>query len=133
MATYPLDETYADGDVLAAANVNAITEGVNDLAIVVTNEETASYTLALTDAARVVEMNVATANNLTVPPNSTVAFPIGTQIVVLQTGAGQTTIVAGSGVTVNSADAKLKLAKQWAAATLVKRGTNSWVAIGNLA
>jgi hypothetical protein len=97
-----------------------------------TNDETASYTLVLADAAKVVEMNVSTANNLTVPLNSSVAFPIGTQILVLQTGTGQTTIVATSGVTINSVDAKLKLSKRWSSAVLIKRGTDTWVAVGDL-
>jgi len=50
------------------------------------NEETASYTLALSDASKVVEMNVASANNLTVPTNGSIPFDIGTQITILQTG-----------------------------------------------
>jgi hypothetical protein len=67
----------------------------------VINAQTASYTLVLTDASKLVEMGVATANNLTIPLNSSVAFATGTQINILQTGAGQTTIVATGGVTVN--------------------------------
>jgi len=55
--------------------------------------QSASYTLALTDDGDLVDMNVASANNLTVPANSSVTFPIGTQINILQSGAGQTTIV----------------------------------------
>jgi hypothetical protein len=106
---------------------------IDNLKLVSFNEETASYTLVLADAFGIVEMNVATANTLTVPPDADTPFPIGTQIVVLQTGAGQTTITAGSGVTVNSAAGYLKLSVQWAGATLVKRSTNLWVAVGDLA
>ena len=76
-------------------------------------------------------MNVASANNLTVPPNGDVALPIGTVVTILQTGSGQTTLVAGSGVTVNGSPG-LKLRGQWSSATLVKRDTNTWVAIGDL-
>jgi hypothetical protein len=97
-----------------------------------TNDETASYTLVLGDAAKVVEMNVASANTLTVPPNTDVAFAVGTQILVLQVGAGQTTLTAGSGVTINSAGGGLRLLSQWSSAVLVKRGTDLWVAIGDL-
>lgn len=97
------------------------------------NAQTASYTLVLADAYKLVEISNASANNLTVPPNSSVAYPVGTQINILQTGAGQTTIVPGSGVTINSEGAKLKLKAQWAAATLVKRSTDTWVVFGNLA
>jgi hypothetical protein len=70
--------------------------------LITTNRQTASYTLVLSDADKLVEMNVATANNLTIPLNSSVAFPTGTQILLAQYGAGQTTVVATSGVTVRS-------------------------------
>jgi hypothetical protein len=95
------------------------------------NNQTASYTLVLLDANKLVELNVAGANNLTVPLNSSVEFPIGTQINILQTGAGQTTIVATGGVTINATPG-LKLRAQWSSATLIKRATNTWVAIGDL-
>jgi len=94
--------------------------------------KTSSSTLALTDGGKLVEMNVATANNLTVPLNSSVAFPIGTEILVLQIGAGQTTLVATGGVTINSKSGNLKITGQWSAVTLIKRATNTWVAIGDL-
>ena len=96
-----------------------------------TNAQTASYTLALTDAQKVVEMNVATANTLTIPLDSSVNFPIGTSILLVQTGAGQTTIAGAVGVTVSSY-LGLKVVGQWAGATLVKRSANSWVAVGGL-
>ena len=133
MATYPLSEAYTDGQVLTAANVNSITEGVNDLAIATfSTTKTASYTLALVDLAQVVNMNVSTANNLTVPLNSSVAFPIGSQILIYQSGAGQTTIVATSGVTIRSQGSRLKMSAQYSVAALLKVGTDEWVAFGNL-
>lgn len=92
----------------------------------------ASYTLALSDAGKIIEMNVATANNLTVPPNSSVAFPIGTVIGIDQLGAGQTTIVAGSGVTIRSAGAIVKLANRYSTAVLRKRATDEWILAGDL-
>jgi hypothetical protein len=96
------------------------------------NTQTASYTLALGDAGNVVEVNNASANTLTVPPNSTVAFPTGTLIEICQYGAGQTTITPGAGVTIRSAGAKLKLTAQYSTASLRKRGTDEWVAVGDL-
>ena len=101
------------------------------LADVSTSAQTASYTLVLADKNKIVEMSVATANNLTVPPNSSVAFPVGAQINILQTGVGQTTIVEGAGVTVNRTPG-LKLRAQWSSATLIKRATDSWVLVGDL-
>jgi hypothetical protein len=95
------------------------------------NSQTASYTLVLADKDKMVEVNVSSANNLTIPPESSVNFPVGTQISILQTGTGQTTLVAGSGVTVNATPG-LKLRARWSSATLVKRASNTWVALGDL-
>ena len=101
----------------------------------ITNARTASYTLVLTDKDKLVEVSVASANTVTIPTNDSVAFPIGTQVNILQTGAGQTTISGTSGVTVNSTGATTaspKLRAQWSSATAVKRDTNSWVVIGDI-
>ena len=110
---------------------NAVVSG-NVVSYLPINEQTASYTLVLTDSGKSVEMNNASANNLTVPANSSVAFPTGTQILVVQIGAGQTTLVADSGVTINSKDGNLKLSAQWCAVTLIKRATDTWIAVGDL-
>jgi hypothetical protein len=98
---------------------------------VVTNAQAASYTTVLADAGALIEMNNGSANNLTVPLNATVAYPTGTQINILQTGAGQTTVVATGGVTINATPG-LKLRAQWSSATLIKRGTDTWVLVGDL-
>jgi len=95
------------------------------------NAQTASYTAVLADSGELVEMNNASANNFTVPLNSSVAFAVGTQINILQTGAGQTTVVATSGVTINATPG-LKLRAQWSSATLIKRATDTWVLVGDL-
>jgi len=100
--------------------------------LITTNRQTASYTLVLGDADKLVEMNVATANNLTVPANSSVAFATGTQILLAQYGAGQTTIVAGSGVTIRSNGSKLKLNVQYSGATLIKIDTDEWYLFGDI-
>ena len=133
MATYPLSEAYADGDVLTAANVNSITEGVNDIAFGVFNAQTGTtYTLALTDVAKVVSLTNAASITLTIPTNASVAFPTGTQILLYQGGAGQVT-VGGAGVTIRSQGTKLKLYGQYAVAGLLKVGTDEWVLFGNTA
>jgi hypothetical protein len=100
--------------------------------LVVANRQTASYTLVLSDADKLVEMNVASANNLTVPLNSSVAFSTGTQILLAQYGSGQTTIVATSGVTIRSNGGKLKLNVQYSGATLVKIAENEWYLFGDI-
>lgn len=97
----------------------------------VTSAQTASYTLVLADAGDLIEISNASANNLTVPLNASVAFPVGTQINILQTGAGQITVVATGGVTINATPG-LKLRAQWSSATLIKRAENTWVLVGDL-
>jgi hypothetical protein len=98
---------------------------------VITNAQAASYTLVLADKDKLVEISNGSANTLTVPLNSSVAFPIGTQITILQTGAGATTITATGGVTVNATPG-LILRAQWSSVTLIKRAENTWVALGDL-
>lgn len=56
----------------------------------------------------------------------------GDRIDFIQAGAGQITFAAGSGVTLSSADAKLKTAKQFAAASVVFGGSGVYYLIGNL-
>jgi hypothetical protein len=98
---------------------------------IATNAQTASYSLVLSDASKIVEVSVGSANTLTIPTNASQAFPIGTQILILQTNTGQTTLTAASGVTVNATPG-LKLRTQWSSAVLVKRATDTWVALGDL-
>lgn len=99
-----------------------------------TNTQTVTaYTLTLTDSWRVVEMNVATANTVTVPPASSVAYPIGTVMVVRQYGAGATTITAGPGVTILSAGGLTAISAQYAEVVLRCRATNEWILTGSLA
>jgi fructose-specific component phosphotransferase system IIB-like protein len=100
--------------------------------LIVTNRQTSSYQLVAGDADKLIEMNVGSANNLTVPANATVAFAIGTVIGVTQYGAGKTTIVAGGGVTLRSDTGLLSLSAQYASCVLVKIGTNEWYVFGNL-
>jgi hypothetical protein len=92
-----------------------------------------SYTLALADKGKLVETNNASANTVTVPPNSSAAFPVNSRIDLSQYGAGQTTIAAGAGVTIRSAGGKLKLSGQYSAGTLWKRASDEWQLVGDIA
>ena len=131
MATYPLSEAFADGQVLTAANVNSITDGVNDIVFGQFNAQTGTtYTLVLTDVAKVISLTNASAITLTIPTNASVAFPTGTQILLYQGGAGQVT-VSGAGVTIRAQGNKTKMTAQYAVAGLLKVGTDEWVFFGN--
>jgi hypothetical protein len=126
-----VDNTSDANKPVSTATQTALDAKTNKL--VVANRQTASYTLVLSDADKLVEMNVGSANNLTVPLNSSVAFSTGTQILLAQYGAGQTTIVATSGVTIRSNGGKLKLNAQYSGATLVKIAENEWYLFGDIA
>lgn len=126
-----VDNTTDANKPVSTATQTALDAKTNKL--IVTNRQTASYTLVIGDADKLVEINNASANNLTVPLNSSVAFATGTQILLAQYGAGQTTIVATSGVTIRSNGAKLKLNAQYSGATLIKIDTNEWYLFGDIA
>jgi hypothetical protein len=117
-------------DIATKGYVDTATAGLaaNTLSV---NAQTASYTLALTDAGKFVTVANASACTLTVPPNSSVAFPVGTFIEGAQLGAGQLTLTPGAGVTINAVPG-LKLAAQYGAFGLVKLATDTWLAFGRL-
>lgn len=94
------------------------------------NSQTSSYALLLTDACAYVRMNVASANTVTVPLNASVAFPVGTTITVRQAGAGTTTVVATSGVTITT-PSSLILRVQNSAVQLLKVATDTWDLMGD--
>jgi hypothetical protein len=111
--------------------VNDPASGAPPTAIAGVNNQTASYVLVLGDAGFLIRMNVAAANNCTIPPNSSVAFPLDTVVTVRQVGAGITTIVAGAGVTINS-PATLAIARQNGTAQLVQVATDVWDLMGDV-
>jgi hypothetical protein len=121
-------QSFTAGQVLTAAQQNSLAT-----AQIALNAITAtSYTAALGDDGDLVTLDNAAAITFTIPPNSSVAFGIGTQINIMQLGAGQVTVSPGAGVTLRSAGSKLKTNGQYAVATCCKIGTDTWVIIGNL-
>jgi hypothetical protein len=140
--TYPI-RVISDGDTAWGADLRFAIAGVNDHQTRVTaleasastltaNTQTGtSYTLVLGDAGKCVEMNNASANTLTIPLNASVGFPTGTVIELYQVGAGQTTVAITGGGTLRAPDGA-KLSKQFASASLRKRGTDEWVLAGSV-
>lgn len=97
-----------------------------------------TYTTVLNDNGQVVTMNNASANTLSIPTNASVAYPIGTQINVLQIGAGQTTIQAvTSGTTTILSTAATaaapKIRARYGMATCIKAATDTWYVVGDIA
>jgi hypothetical protein len=104
---------------------------------VTVNAQTASYTAVLADGNNtLVTLSNASANTFTIPPNGSVAFPVGTVLNIAQTGAGQTTITQGSGVTITSVGATASAPKtrvQYSAASAVQTSANNWLVFGDIA
>ena len=90
-----------------------------------------TYTLVIGDEYLLgVTMDNAAANTITIPTNASVAFPIGTTILITQLGAGATTIAAAGGVTtVVPADSPLLIGAVGGSRVIQKRATNEWLLI----
>lgn len=97
---------------------------------------TTSDTFVLADLRnKLVTYSNAAAIAVTIPLNSSVAFPTGTSINIAQTGAGQVTISGASGVTVRSTGATATTPKtraQYSAITCVKIATDEWLCLGDI-
>jgi hypothetical protein len=138
LASAVTDET-GSGALVFGTSPTLGTPTLNDPKInLAFDPETASYTAVLANNGQIVTMDNASANTFSIPTNASVAFPIGTQINVLQIGAGQTTIqaVTSGTTTIQSTGASAaapKLRVRYSAATCVKAGTDLWYVFGDLA
>lgn len=126
-----LTNLYQDGQAPNSITAQDHRDLIVSLAYVLAYRKAASYVLVLADAGAAIEMNLAGANTVTVPPNSSVAFPVGTVVEVLQYGAGQTTLTPGAGVTIRTAST-LTTRAQYSTVSLRKTATDEWVAAGDL-
>jgi hypothetical protein len=121
-------QDFTAGQILLAAELDAMATAM----IAINAQVGVTYTTVLSDDGKLITADNAAAIALTIPPNGTVAYGIGTQINIMQLGAGQVTITPGAGVTIRSAGSKLKTNAQYAVATCVKIASDTWVAVGNL-
>ena len=132
--TYPISAAYTDGQVLSASNVNGISTAINEIAALQINAQTGTtYTLALTDAAKVVTLTNASAITCSINTDAAVNFAIGTQIILYQGGAGQITVAATTPgtTTIRAQGSKIKSAGQYAILCVMKMAANEWVVFGN--
>jgi hypothetical protein len=134
--TIAIDSTVATLTGTQTLTNKTLTDPKINLAF--TADSGASYTAVLTDNGKVVTMDNGSGNTFRLPTNASVAFPIGTQINVLQIGAGQTTInaVTSGTTTIQSTGASAaapKLRARYSAATCVKAATDLWYVFGDIA
>ncbi len=112
------------------ASLASTTQAGRDLLSRSINAQTGtSYTLVASDAGGVITLSNASANTITIPLNSSVAFSIGTRVEVYQLGTGATTIAGTGGVTLDAPFGTLVLPRQYAKSELVKIGTDTWMVI----
>jgi uncharacterized protein YoxC len=135
-----VDITNAVKDTLVIGNLEAdgvvFSDGIQTKAGIASlstfTEKTANYELDTLDHKdNIVEMNSSDPVTFTIPANSDFAWPVGASMDIIATGAGLVTIMGADGVTVNSTPG-LKLRTQWSSATILKRGTDTWIAYGDL-
>lgn len=90
-----------------------------------------NYTLALTDQGYSIIMSVGTGRTLTIPPNSSVPFPLGTVIFIECEGNAALSVARGSGValyeegTTTNANVTIPLGSR-CSAILYKYSTDTW-------
>ena len=94
------------------------------------NTKTADGTLAIADAGTYFRCG---SHKLTIVANSSVAYPIGTEIDFIQTSSeGHLMVTASSGVTINSRHQLFSASGQFSAISCKKVGTDEWDMIGDL-
>lgn len=103
---------------------------INDSTTLV--NKTSSYTVALPDAGKTLTIDSASNLDITVPPNSSTPFPVGSRLDIVRIGTGTVTFVPDTGVTINSKNSNKKIAARYSAASIIKTDTNTWVLIGDL-
>ena len=117
---------------LTAASVTRAKLATDALAVAFGSQSGTTYTLVLGDAFTHLRMSNAGAITLTVPTNASVAFAVGTQIAVEQTGAGQVTVAAAGGVTLRTS-LTAKTRAQYSVLLLTKLATDEWLISGDMA
>ncbi len=131
--TGPTGPTGATGDTGPTGPTGATGAG----GVEAVNAQTGTtYTFVLSDVDDLVTANNAAAQTYTIPLNSSVAYPVGSLINLIQIGAGQVTVAGAGGVTVLSTGATAATPAtrvQYSVMTLIKAGTDSWYATGDIA
>ena len=130
-----IPSTYQKIGALATDWIKLNTDSAGLISMGVDNDQTGtSYLLVLSDSENVtVYMNNASPNTVTIPTDTSVAFPVGTKINIMMEGAGVTTIQVDSGITINGVlGGSVVINHQYQGATIIKRGANTWMVSGDI-
>lgn len=116
-------------EVIALVSAAGFFQAIPPLGIVSTAASV--YVIGLTDVSKLITSTSSSAQAISIPLNSTIAFPIGVQIDVTQFGTGQLSFSATAGVTLRRA-VGVKISAQYGRARLIKTATDTWLASGDL-
>ena len=134
-------QTFAigvDGTLTFADGSNQITAATFDPNLVVNTVPGTTYPLVLSDAQKLIRTTSNSPVTITIPSNSVVALPVGTQITVAQYGTGQVTIQGASSptavfiVSTGASTALPKTRVPYSTVTLIQISTNNWLVVGDL-
>lgn len=140
-AALPLNDTLTStstSQAATASTVKTLQDTKASLNFTTTEQTGSNHPLVKANNGRIIEMNNSSANTVTIPLNADTNgdFAVGSQVTIIQTGTGQTTVVVTSGVTLNCTPQgtanTAKLRDRWSSCTLIKRAENTWIAIGDL-
>ena len=139
------DTTMADSDIMHFVDLDDTTmdaSGSNqkitvaNVKLAVNNFTAVNYTgttdtLALTDAWKMIYYSNAAQVTVTIPTNASVAFPVGTRMMLLSTGAGGVTLTTTSLTLLGSSPNKTIAVNE--AIYIEKVATDTWAIVGGTA
>ncbi|MEM8971087.1 MAG: tail fiber protein [Pseudomonadota bacterium] len=126
-----LDQASEIQNDSAAPGAN-VADALSNLFLQPTRTVGGDHTLELTDNGKLIFTDSGGANLVTIPEDSTVDFPIGSHVDVIQIGNGATTFAADGSAVLNSAGGNFQLTEQFSAASLIKFAADEWLLIGDL-
>lgn len=136
VTTVDINGGSIDGAAIGASSPSTlvVTTGRATSGRIINQSTATNYTLVLSDAGKTVEQSNSSANTITIPANASVAYPVGADVAVVQTGTGVLSIAtAATGVVVNSRGGLTDSAGQYAVLWLYKQATDTWILTGDLA
>ncbi len=92
-----------------------------------------TYTLVAGDAGKIISLSNGSAITLTLPQDSDASIAVGVYVDLYQLGAGQVTVVAGTGATLRVSGLTAKARAQYSRLVVQKVSANTWLLAGDLA
>lgn len=125
--------SVSNGDIEITPNGTGKTRITNIEAPLPLNNQTGTtYAPVLADADKFITLSNTSAITVTIPANSSVAFPVGTKLNFCQLNTGQVTITITTDTLSKDSGLTNKLKTQYAVATALKITSTQWVLFGNL-